>query len=76
MAFRRSWYHIEGRGRHAIIPLFHTAFWYRVVVILFVIFIAILVFCLDVGLTEEDVALCGTPVSMMGASVCGSHLRG
>lgn len=75
MAFRRSWYHIEGRGCHAI-PLFHTAFWYRVVVILFVIIIAILVFCLDVCLAEEDVALHGTLVSMMGASVCTSHVRG
>jgi nitrate/nitrite transporter NarK len=75
MALSRSWYQIEGRGRH-IITFFHAAFGYRIVIILSVIIIAILVFCLDVSLAKEDVALCGTLVSMMGASVCGSHVRG
>jgi hypothetical protein len=69
MALRGSWYHIEGRGRH-ITTFFHAAFWYRIVVILFVIIITILVFCLDVNLTKENVALYGTLVSMMGASWC------
>ena len=72
MAFGRSWYHIEGRGSH-VIPDFHAAFWYRVVVILFVIIIPILVFCLDVALAKEDVALCGTLVNMMGASTRESN---
>jgi len=74
MAFRRSWYHIEGR-RHHTTP-FLAAFWYRIFVILFVIVIAILIFRLDVSLAEENVALYGTLVSMMGASACGSHVRG
>ena len=51
MAFRRGWYQIEGRGRHTI-TLFHTAFWYRVIVILFVIIVTVLVFRLDVSLAE------------------------
>ena len=75
MAFRRSWYQIEGRGRHTI-PFFHTAFWNGIFVIIFVIFVTILIFRLDVSLTEENVALDGTLVSMMGASVSESHLRG
>jgi hypothetical protein len=75
VAFRRSWYHIEGRGSHTV-PFFHAAFWYRIVVIMFVIIVAILIFRLDVSLTEENVVLYGTLVSMMGASACESHLRG
>jgi len=75
MAFRRSWYHIEGRGHHAT-PLFLTAFWYCVFVIPFVIIIAILILRLDVNLAEENMALCGTPVSIMGASMCGPYARG
>lgn len=75
MAFRRSWYHIEGRGRHAF-PLVLTAFWYHVFVISFVIIIAVLVFRLDVNLTEENMALYGTLVSVMGATACGSCVRG
>lgn len=55
MAFRGGWYHIEGRGHH-ILP-FLTAFWYPVVIILFVIIIAVLIFRLDVSLAKEDVAL-------------------
>jgi len=74
MAFR-SWYHVKGRGHHAT-PLFLTAFWYRIFVILLVIVIAILVFRLDVSLAEENMALCGTPVSIMGASTCGPYARG
>jgi len=64
MAFRRSWYHIEGRGRHTI-PFIPTAFWYHIFVISFVIIIAILIFRLDVNLAKEDVALYGTLVSVM-----------
>ena len=75
MAFRRSWYHIEGRSHHAT-PLFLTAFWYRTFVIMLVIIIAILIFCLDVNLAEENMALCGTLVSIMGASICGPYARG
>ena len=75
MAFRRSWYHIEGRSHH-VTPLFLTAFWYRVFVILFVIIIAILVFHLDVNLAEENMTLRGTLVSMMGASMCRPYSRG
>ena len=75
MAFRGSWYQIKGRGRH-VIPFFLTAFWYRVPVILFVIIITILIFGLDVCLAEENVILCKTLVSVMGASACGSHVRG
>lgn len=74
VAFRRSGYHIEGRG-HYTIP-FLTAFWYRVFVMSFVIIIAIFIFCLDVSLAKQDVALYGTPVRLMGASVCGSYVRG
>lgn len=68
MAFRRSWYHIEGRG-HCPVHSFLTAFWYRVFVILLVITIAALIFCLDICLAKEHVALCETLVSMMGASL-------
>ena len=75
MAFCRSWCHIEGRGRR-IVPFLLTAFWYRIVMILFVIIIAILVFRLDVSLAKEDVALYGTPVRIMGATACGSYVRG
>jgi hypothetical protein len=75
MAFRRSWYHIEGRGHH-IVPFSLTAFWYHIFVIPFVIIITILVFCLDVNLAKEDVALCEALVSIMGASACGLHVRG
>ena len=75
VAFRRSWYHIEGRGHHTT-PLFLTAFWYRVFVIPLVIIIAILVFSLDVNLAEENMALHGTLVSNMGASVCGPYAHG
>jgi len=75
MAFRRSWYHIEGRGHHAT-PLFLTAFWYRIFAILLVIIIAILILRLDVNLAEENMALCGTLVSIMGASVCRPYARG
>ena len=65
MAFRRSWYHIEGRGHHFF---FLAAFWYRIFVILFVIIIAIFIFCLDVCIAKQDVALDGTPLVIMGAS--------
>ena len=71
MAFRRSWYHIEGRGHHAS-PFLITAFWYYILVISFVIIIAIR---LDVSLAKENVALRETLVSIMGASACASDVR-
>lgn len=71
MAFRGGWYHIEGRSRH--IAPFLAAFWYNIFVISFVIIIAILVFCLDVNIAKEDVALCGTPLSIMGAHTRVDH---
>jgi len=74
VAFRRSWYHIEGRGHH-VVPFFLTAFWYRIIVISFVTIITIFILCLDVNIAKEDVALYGTPLSIMGANACGSHVR-
>ena len=65
VAFRGGWYHIEGRGRHFV--TFLTAFWYSIVVISFVIIIAILIFRLDVSIAKENVVLCMTPLSIMGA---------
>jgi hypothetical protein len=74
VAFRGGWYHIEGRGRHIV--TFLTALWYSIFIILFVIIITVLVFCLDVSIAKEDVALRGTPLSIMGAYSCGSYVRG
>ena len=64
MAFRGCWYHIEGRGRNII--TFLTAFWYSIVVILFIIIIAVLVFRLDVDIAKENVTLCRAQLSIMG----------